>query len=116
MGGTRCPGRARVACTCSTVGLACPRRAERDEEERQARALAEQIERASKAQRTDGDAELDGATQNGGNAAAQPPESHELMRAEDDGPLTFGLSAVPRVAADRPKLAPARAFSEADGG
>jgi len=37
------------------------------------------------------------------------------VRAEDDAPLAFGLSAVPRIAADRPKLAPAQAFAELDG-
>jgi hypothetical protein len=92
--------------------LAFLRRAERDEEERQVRALEEQIERASKAQRTDGGAELDGGAR---DAAAAPPESHELVRAEDDAPLAFGLSAAPRVMADRPKLAPAQAFAEPDG-
>ena len=90
------------------------RRAERDEEERQARALADQIERASKVQRTDGGAELDaGAADHNGEPAA--PESHELVRAADDAPLAFGLSAAPRVMAERPKLAPAQAFAEPDG-
>ena len=42
-------------------------------------------------------------------------QSHELVRAEDDAPLAFGLSAVPRIAADRPKLAPAQAFAEPNG-
>ena len=96
-------------------GVALLRRAERDEEERQARALAEQIERASKSQRTDGGAELDGGgAHDGADAAAAQPESHELIRAEDDAPLAFGLSAAPRVMADRPKLAPAQAFAEPD--
>ena len=94
--------------------LACSRRAERDEEERQARALTEQIERASKAQRTDGDAEPDAHT-DGAAAIEAAPESHELVRGEDDAPLTFGLSTATRVVADRPKLPPAQAFSEADG-
>ena len=96
-------------------------RAERDEEDRQARALAEQIERASKVQRTNGDAELDGGDANGGAAAGgaleEVQQSHELVRAEDDAPLTFGLAGAQRVAADRlpKKLAPARAFAESNG-
>ena len=75
------------------------RRAERDEEERQRRALEEQMERAAKHVRTDGGAEL--AT--GGEEA---PMTHELVR-DGDAPLAFGLGAAPRVMADRPRLAPA---------
>ena len=53
------------------------RRAERDEEERQARALAEQIERACKVQRADGDAEPD---RNGTDAIETAAEVKHIER------------------------------------
>lgn len=80
-------------------------RSERDEEDRQARALQDQIERAAKHQRRDGDVEQDGE----GGAV-----SHQLVRDRDE-PLAFGLAGAPRVAADRPRLAPSQAvFAEPD--
>ena len=64
-------------CSRQTFMSSPSRRAERDEEERQARALAEQIERASKVQRADGDAEPD---RNGTDPAEAAPEVNSAIK------------------------------------